>query len=119
MDLDFFLDRSQIYPPLRMNGPVLHPDASVEVSDFYGRLTGRAIACLSRPPVADPIVHSMSPLRARPPPSGPHRSGGDGQERVALQDAARTTTRFRATSQASGRRAHAVGENEKETLSST
>ncbi len=46
MDLDFFLDRSQIYPPLRMNGPVRHPDGSVEVSDFYGRLTGRRVELL-------------------------------------------------------------------------
>jgi hypothetical protein len=40
-DRAFLADVNQVYPPATMSGPVRHPDMSVEVTEFVGRLTRR------------------------------------------------------------------------------
>lgn len=59
MDREYIADETYSFPPTRMSGPFRYEDNSVEVIEFYGRLTGRR-AAFSLP------YHALrSPLRLR------------------------------------------------------
>ena len=59
MDRDYLADPEHAPIVLRMDGPIRHPDNSVEVIDFYGRLTGR------RAQFSLPYHARHSPVRIR------------------------------------------------------
>lgn len=58
-DAPWLADERDFYPPVRMEGPLRHPDGSVEVKDFVGRLTKRSAA------IQIPYHALRSPLRLR------------------------------------------------------
>ena len=43
MDWDYLMNEEQVYDRVRMQGPTRLPDGSVEVIEFYGRLTAREV----------------------------------------------------------------------------
>ena len=43
MDWDYLMNEEQVYDRARMQGPTRLPDGSVEVIEFYGRLTAREV----------------------------------------------------------------------------
>lgn len=57
MDRDFLSQVDQFSSPTMMNGPIRHEDGSVEVIDFYGRVTTRRVEILL------PYFALDSPLR--------------------------------------------------------
>ena len=59
MDWDYLMNEEQVYDRVRMQGPTRLPDGSVEVIEFYGRLTAREVGFRL------PYHGVASPLRLR------------------------------------------------------